>query len=180
MAILATYPDDSATTDSDKLLTVDLGGATKLTPASTLKTYVLSSMGSGAWSNWTPTFANMTLGNGTVNFAKYVQHGKTTKCRIHVTIGTTTSITGQIGFSPPVTLAAGHFDNFPLESIMRLDDNNSTDYAGIIAVSSTTLLKLQAIGAGAATADIQGTSTATPFGWAAADYFAGSFSYEAA
>ena len=42
MAIITSYPDDSGTTDSDKFLTVDSGGATKLTPASNVESYVLA------------------------------------------------------------------------------------------------------------------------------------------
>lgn len=42
MGIITGYSDDASTTDSDKFLTSDSGGATKLTPASTLKTYILA------------------------------------------------------------------------------------------------------------------------------------------
>jgi hypothetical protein len=44
VAIISSYPDDSSTTASDKFLTYDSGGATKLTPASTLSAYVNSAV----------------------------------------------------------------------------------------------------------------------------------------
>lgn len=42
MGVITGYPDDTSTTDSDKFLTSDSSGATKLTTASTLKDYVLA------------------------------------------------------------------------------------------------------------------------------------------
>lgn len=42
MTIITNYPDDSVTTDSDKFLTSDSSGSTKLTAASTVKDYVLA------------------------------------------------------------------------------------------------------------------------------------------
>lgn len=44
MAIINTYPDDSATTDADKFLTSDSSGATKLTTGLTLKKYIGENM----------------------------------------------------------------------------------------------------------------------------------------
>lgn len=41
MGIITAYPDDAGTTDTDKFLTVDSSGATKLTPAVNLKPYIL-------------------------------------------------------------------------------------------------------------------------------------------
>lgn len=60
MAIITTYPDDSATTDSDKFLTSDSTGATKLTTAATIKSYIL-------------TDGNITtskIADGAVNYSK--------------------------------------------------------------------------------------------------------------
>lgn len=42
MGVITGYPDDTSTTDSDKFLTSDSSGATKLTAATTLKDYVLA------------------------------------------------------------------------------------------------------------------------------------------
>lgn len=50
MAIITSYPNDTITTDDDRLLSVDSSGATKLTPASNLKTYLgFSTDPSGGW-----------------------------------------------------------------------------------------------------------------------------------
>jgi len=66
---------------------------------------LIASSGSGwAWQNWTPTWTNLTVGNGTVE-AKYTQIGKTIIGRAIVTFGTTTSVGGAVSFTMPVTAA---------------------------------------------------------------------------
>ena len=60
---------------------------------------------SGAWSSWTPTWANMTIGNATV-VGRFKQVGKTVVWSLSVTIGSTTSFTSTGGtFTLPVTAA---------------------------------------------------------------------------
>lgn len=58
MGIITTYTDDAATTDDDRFLTSDASGTTKLTPASTLKDYILSdaNIASFTWQNGTGTW----------------------------------------------------------------------------------------------------------------------------
>lgn len=59
------------------------------------------------WVTYTPTFANFTLGNGTVT-AKYIQQGKMVTVSLFVTLGSTSSVsaTGGIQFSLPVAYAS--------------------------------------------------------------------------
>src|SRR5262245_14617589 len=60
----------------------------------------------GAWTTWTPTLANLTLGNGTVT-AKYRRLGKTVDYRFKFVLGSTSAV----GTSPRFTLpAAPHAD----------------------------------------------------------------------
>ena len=49
------------------------------------------------------TFTNFTLGNGTVNFAYYTRLGDFVHFTGQVTLGSTSSITGNIGASLPIT-----------------------------------------------------------------------------
>lgn len=64
-----------------------------------------SGTGSGwALQTWTPTPTNYSVGNGTLS-ARYVQTGKWVQCRVILTFGTTTTITGAVSFSLPVTAA---------------------------------------------------------------------------
>jgi hypothetical protein len=59
------------------------------------------------WATYTPTFANFTLGNGTVT-AKYVQQARMVTVSIQVTLGSTSvvSATGGIQFSLPIAQAS--------------------------------------------------------------------------
>lgn len=54
------------------------------------------------WQAWTPTFTNLTLGNGTV-VARYAQIGKTVHCEFELTFGSTTTISAPAYISVPVT-----------------------------------------------------------------------------
>jgi hypothetical protein len=54
----------------------------------------------GGWAAWTPTLANITLGNGTVT-ARYQQIGKTVNFNFVLVLGSTSAITGAGGFSLP-------------------------------------------------------------------------------
>jgi hypothetical protein len=64
-----------------------------------------------AWISYTPTFSSFTLGNGTVN-ARYNIVGKTMFIRFGLTLGSTSSVTGGIGFSLP----SGFVTNFTNQS----------------------------------------------------------------
>jgi hypothetical protein len=54
------------------------------------------------WQSWTPTWANLTIGNAVVG-AKYIQVGKTVLFRITVDLGSTTSVGTNPTFTLPVT-----------------------------------------------------------------------------
>ena len=56
----------------------------------------------GTYTSWTPTLTNITIGNGTVT-AAYVQIGKHIHAQIRITLGSTSTVGGNPGFSLPVT-----------------------------------------------------------------------------
>lgn len=58
-----------------------------------------------AWDAYTPTLTNITLGNGTVA-GRYLRVGKTVDVAITLTVGSTTSASGQLQFSVPVAAHA--------------------------------------------------------------------------
>lgn len=55
----------------------------------------------GAWTLYTPTWTNLTVGNGVVK-AAYLQWGKRVECRGTFKFGSTTSVTGSFTVSLPV------------------------------------------------------------------------------
>lgn len=67
---------------------------------------LVASSGSGwAWQSFTPTVANMTVGNGTLT-ARYTQIGKKIKVFFAFKGGTTSAISGDMSFTPPVAASA--------------------------------------------------------------------------
>ena len=57
----------------------------------------------GSWTTFTPTWTNFTLGNGTVDRAAYEQIGRSVDVYVRVTLGSTSSVTGAITLTLPVT-----------------------------------------------------------------------------
>lgn len=71
-------------------------------------------VGSGtAWSSWTPTWTNFTIGTGT-NDCKYQQFGKTVFFRLLTTLGGTSSMGTAPTFTLPVTSIAVPDTVFPI------------------------------------------------------------------
>lgn len=144
---------------------------------------LISGTGSGwSWSSWTPTFTNVTLGNGTINFAKYIQIGKTVFFRIKVTVGTTSTVTGAIQFSPPVTANtdySGAVDQFWVQGMFT--QPGTINALAIGWFIDATHLQLRPIitdtSYAKATTD---TSSSVPFSWGNGNFFQATGFYEAA
>jgi hypothetical protein len=79
------------TTDTQTLTNKDL-------TAPTIDTFALS----GAWTSYTPTITNFTLGNGTLSAAYKRIGSKTLLVRVNIGFGTTTSVSGAVTISLPV------------------------------------------------------------------------------
>jgi hypothetical protein len=58
-----------------------------------------------AWTDWTPTWTNLTVGNGTL-VAKYKQIGKTVFWKIKFSCGSTSVVSNNARFTPPVTYSS--------------------------------------------------------------------------
>jgi hypothetical protein len=123
------------------------------------------------WISYTPTLTNITLGNGSVDFA-YSQIGARVNVRGRLTFGSTTSISGAATFSLP-TSATGFCYG---ASILRA---NNTDYEGV-AVSTSSTVVLSAFNS-AGTYSARSTTSATiPNTWTVGDLISFSITYEAA
>jgi len=141
-----------------------------------------STSGSWVWASWTPTWSNLTVGNGTLNYAKFVQIGKTVHFRLKFTWGSTTAITSAgPSFSLPVGANAdattGYVANDPMDAVVNYNDASASRYAGTILFNSTTsALLAQSDGSVHV-----GLITATfPTTWTTNDQFMITGSYEAA
>lgn len=105
----------------------------------------LSKLASTAWTSWTPTWTNVTIGNAVV-VGSYIQVGKLVIARLSVVWGNTTSASGNTRFSLPVTAATyagtanvgyiGYGTMYDVTGALVYDTNltlTSTTVAGIVA-----------------------------------------------
>ena len=86
------------------------------------------------WTTFTPTYTSFTLGNGTVNYAQYLQIGKIVFVRVMVTLGSTSSVSGGFGITVPVATAE---PNSTFNGFANLAGHNGTaqTYDGIFYLS---------------------------------------------
>jgi hypothetical protein len=136
--------------------------------------------GFGTWAAWTPTWSNLTVGNGTV-VARYVQDGKVVNFYIDLTWGSTTSASGAWTVNWPVTPASNDAARGALVNVW-INDVSFSDFLGLIRshVNSTTTLSL-AYGSTNSTFLIASGLTGTaPMTWTTSDRILIQGSYEVA
>jgi hypothetical protein len=134
------------------------------------------------FASWTPTFTNLTVGNGTLD-CSYVKKGKLVVATIHLTFGSTTSITGTV---VRCTIPTGTMPSrayMPLGNTQCLDTSAGTIFAGNIqpALSDpTTQVNFRSFGISASSVVTQNITSTAPFTWATGDILAAMFTYEVA
>ena len=125
----------------------------------------------GAWESYTPTWGNLTVGNGTV-VTKYVRIGSMVTYTGKITIGSTTSISGFVTVTLPITAQ----DSF-MNGSARYNDTGSRNYVGAVSISATGL----ALGFTHSESGGFGSWNATnPFTIAADDLVSWNITYQAA
>jgi hypothetical protein len=129
----------------------------------------------GAITSWTPTFVNFTLGNGTV-IAEYQRVGGNVFCYVEVTLGSTSSVSGDVNFTLPIGSTKRPFFNgssYYLESGVQTFAGN-IELAGSNAYFRLVNANLTYIYFG------QNLSSTIPFTWGTADKMVAYFYYEVA
>lgn len=137
-------------------------------------------MGAKAWGSWTPTWVNLTVGNGTVN-AKYIQIGKTIFYRVDVSFGSTTTIAAACTFTLPVTSVArtGQGENL-IGSIYYYDDSSGARNRGDVEWASTTTGRLNVYRTDLTYLQKSDISAAIPFTFTTSDGIQIAGTYQAA
>lgn len=127
-----------------------------------------------AWRTWTPTYFNVTVGNGTV-VAKYIQTGKIVDFYYSLTFGSSSGISTAPTITLPVTAA---------RSLGRIGETTCTDNAGpttpvpgLARQDSSTVLALFVYNVNAVAVAITAT---VPVTWGTADILEVYGRYEAA
>lgn len=133
-----------------------------------------------SWLSWTPTWANITVGNGTVT-AKYIQIGKTVYFRLVFVLGSTSTVGTAPTFTLPVTAAthAGTTTIPPL-GVARCFDNGSGSYFGSVYYATTTTAAIQVYNASSTYLFTAGITSTVPFTWTTTDEIGLQGFYEAA
>lgn len=139
--------------------------------AATLNTHIRDNFAAigDAWTSYTPTQGNMTLGNGALSCA-YTQAGKLVSFRIKFTLGSTSTVGTGPTFTLPVTsIASRSFGGV----VQFWDSSASAITLGFYFASGAGTLGLRT--------DASGTiNSTTPFTWANGDEISMVGTYEAA
>lgn len=140
---------------------------------------LVTGTGSGwAWQSYTPTLANLTLGNGTLT-GKYCQIGKTVVGRISFVLGSTSAVGTSPTFTLPVTAIGGYAGNEPLGTVFFYDSGIAL-YTGQLTLFSTTVVAITASAASGSYVTNAGITSTVPFTWGTSDSILIEFMYEAA
>jgi hypothetical protein len=153
------------------VLTADSAEATGMKWATT--------SGGGTYTDYTPTFTNFTLGNGTINVARYIQNGKQVSGYIKVTLGSTSSMGTNPIFTLPVTASSNMQASATIGSA-NIDDAGAAAYEGIVKYSTTTTARLTVANASATYVQTSVIQSTVPMTWVSTDSFTLDFTYEAA
>jgi hypothetical protein len=130
----------------------------------------------GTYTAYTPTYTNVTIGNGTSAFS-YMQFNKFVHVEGRFTLGTTSAITGLITMSLPVN--ASNTYNRQM-GVCNFTDQGVAAYPGYPNLKDADEVYLFATNS-AGTYTVEAPTSATiPFTWGNADYFAVSLIYRAA
>ena len=131
----------------------------------------------GAWQAWTPAWANVTIGDGTV-VAEYCQIQKLVAARAVFTLGSTSAVTNFGVITPPVTAAVGSTYG---GDVQFFDTSANKLFEGYFdPSSSTTGIVFGVLRADETFVYGGGLGTTSPFTWTTGDQMFFNFYYEAA
>jgi hypothetical protein len=138
--------------------------AGELVTAALLNTHLRDNLNAvTTWTTWSPTLTNLSIGNGT-QAGRYISAGGFVQVEYSLQWGSTTSASGALAISLPVTAAALTGTPFRVTGDAR-DASAGENYTVRGRLGSTTSLTL-ITGEGASAA---GIGTASPFTWATSD-----------
>lgn len=137
--------------------------------------------GFAGWRSWTPAWTNLTLGNATVDF-KYIQIGKTIQIRGKLVFGSTSSISGNVAFTAPISYNSGYNVRTVIGNL-SIEDAGTASYFGYVRINdsaSSNLLQFGISNVGGTYASYTAMTSSVPMTWANGDQLMISATYEAA
>lgn len=133
---------------------------------------------SEAWTDWTPSFTNFTLGNGTVT-AKYVKIGRKVTWYMKVILGTTSSMGTSPTFTLPVAMAS-YYNNAFLDIMGNgwIQDAGTAHYGSFVNWQTSTTVGLNVWRADTSFIQAGGITATSPMTWTTNDSFTYTGTYE--
>jgi len=137
----------------------------------------------GTYTAFTPTFANVTVGNGTSG-ARFSRVNNVVNYYGYFALGTTSAVTGIVNIDLPVAARAiyGTINGLPMGDLSYYDSSIATWFKGeVFSIGSTTSVRTRVwTTSGTNLIANNSANTTLPFTWATGDYFRFSAFYEAA
>jgi hypothetical protein len=130
---------------------------------------------SEAWTPWTPTFTNVTVGNGTL-VAAYMKIGRTVHYRLRLVLGSTSSV----GTDPQFALPFAIFSGFSIIDVVgegSLADSGTANWRAQVWLDASGRGRVVYYSAAATAVQVSPT---VPFTWTTGDAIVVTGTYEAA
>jgi len=131
----------------------------------------------GAYTTFTPSYFNLTVGNGT-NTGRYLQIGNFVHAEYKFVFGSTSSIAGAVFPNFPVNANSTNDNN--IIGQIRYLDIGSADYYGPVFQTGTSNFLMNVLVTNATYASTSTISSTVPFTWTTGDTFHINIVYEAA
>lgn len=161
--------EDTTPADGDFFESYDIsaGASKKVTLLNFVKRVLNQTDSSFDWTTFSPTWTNLTVGNGTVD-AKYQKIGKTCNFYITVTFGSTSSIAGAVTVSLPLTTPT--LTLYQLLGITNsYDQSTGVQVPGQLRWASTTTATIVANDANSTFVRQTDLSSTVPMTWTTSD-----------
>lgn len=118
------------------------------------------------WQDFTPTFDNVTVGNGTIT-AQYAKVNELVFWRLELTFGSTTAFTGSVNAYFPVAADAGYLG--ALGGSVFCEDNSGVDFFGSLYRSSSARASVRIYEVSGSYIASDAIDATTPFTWTTND-----------
>lgn len=175
--------EDTSPTTDDYLASWDVGtGATKKITIANLLGLLRSGGTPWAWVSWSPTWTNVTVGNGTVS-AAYGRVGNVVNARLRLTFGSTTTVAGSVFFSTPTTMVAypSTSSSYPVGTFHYFLNAGGDNFGpAFINNGNTTTINIKVYNAASTYLAQTNLSSTVPFTFTTLSEILGQFAYESA
>lgn len=133
-----------------------------------------------ATSTWSPTWTNLTVGNGT-QIARYIQTGKWIEGYLYLTLGTTSSVGTSPVFTLPVTASSNFIPGTGVVTFGQvIMTPGGSGFDGVLFMDTTGKGLPVVLNVSGTYATDNGFTATVPGTWASTNYIRITFRYEAA